>query len=329
MKIFNTILLLILTFSTMAFCQEQQYKIGINDRLSISFWQEEGADLNTEIRVTDDGMITLPVIGNIKAEGYTTSELAKIIAEQISFYNPGISQATVIVTEYNSQTVVLTGAVNNPGEYSFERIPNLLEVIRRAGGALPTADLSSVTIIRQEQDKVDILEVDLLENLRDGNLAGLLKLQPKDMINVPESPYGLTIDMLRGQVFKGKDIYYIYGAVNEPGLKTLSADIELVDAIAEAGGITPDADLKNVRVVLKDVRYSSVLNFNLDKFGKSGRPARYKLNPEDTIIIPYRRESTFWSRLPELIVPAIATAIVTAITTTIVINALEEDNTGR
>jgi len=320
MRTFRFILLLVLAFQVTGFCQDDQYRIGIDDILSISFWQEEGADLNTVVRVTEDGMITLPVIGNIKADGYTTAELAKIIVDQISFYNPKISQATVIVTEYNSQTVVLTGAVNNPDEYHFERIPNLLDVIRQAGGAAPTADLSNVTIVRQVDGKVKVIDVDLLEHLRDGDLSDIPVLIAKDLINVPESPYGLTSEMLRGQIFKGKKIYYIYGAVNLPGIKTLSEDIELVDAIVDAGGVTANADLENVRVVLKDVRYSSVLNFNLKKYSETGQPARYSLHPEDTIIIPYRPEQSFLSRIPEIIVPALITAVITAITTTIIID---------
>ena len=293
------------------FGQDEQYKIGIDDRLSVSFWQEP--DLDTEIRVREDGTITLPVIGDIKAAGYTTSEFAKMIVKQIDFYNPGISQATVIVTEYNSQTVVLTGAVYTPGEYHFEKIPNLLDIISRAGGALPTADLSSVTIIRQVDGKVKIIRADILEYLRDGDLTDLPSLQAKDLINIPQSTYGVAAEALGGQAFKGKNIYFIYGAVNQPGVKTLSEDIELTDAIAAAGGITGDADVKNVRVVLKDIRYSSVLHFNLDEYSMTGRPARYRLHQEDTIIIPYRPPPSFWSRLPEMIVPATVTAIITTI----------------
>lgn len=325
MKTYNLIVIIILGLSTVCFGQEDSYRIGKNDVLQISFWQEP--DLNSEIRVGEDGKITLPVIGDITAEGITTSELAKIIVKQISFYNPGISQATVVVIGYNSQTIALTGAVNSPGNFNFERIPNLLDVIRQAGGATPEADLSSVTIIRQENDKVKLIRVDLLKHIRDSNLAGLPKLKAKDLIDVPLSPYEGIQELYGRQAFKGKNIYYIYGAITLPGVKSLSEDIELIDAIAAAGGTTQEADLKNVRVVLKDVRYSTVLNFNLQKYSESGRPMRYRLHPEDTIIIPFRRQDTFWTRLPELVVPAIISAIVTTVATTILVNALTEDAT--
>lgn len=312
MRIYRIIVVIMLVYWASLYAQDYQpYRIGVDDRLSISFWQEP--DLDTEVRVDENGMITLPIIGDIKAAGFSTAELAKAIIEQVSFYNPRISQATVIVTEYNSQTVVLSGEINQLGEYHFERIPNILDVIRQAGGATSSADLSRVTIIRQEDGKAKIIEVDVLDYLRKGDLTGLPPLKAKDMINIPVSPYGEIAEILVSPAFKGKNVYFIYGAINDPGVKNLTEDLELVDAIAAAGGITELSDTKNISVVMKDVKYSSVLSFNLDKYIKEGRPARYRLHPEDTIIIPFRRERTFWSRLPEFLIPGLVTSIATAI----------------
>lgn len=306
-----TIAIMLVCWALLSAQDNQPYKIGVDDRLRISFWQEP--DLDSEVRVMENGKITLPIIGDILAAGLTTAELAKAVVEQISFYNPAISQATVVVTEYNSQTVVLSGEVNVPGRYHFERIPNLLDVIRQAGGATSSADLSRVSIIRQEDGRAKIIEVDVLSYLREGDLTGLPPLKAKDMINIPVSPYGVTAEILVGPPFKGKNVYFIYGAVNDPGVKSLTEGLELVDAIAAAGGITELSDTRNVRVVMKDVKYSSVLSFNLDEYTEKGRPIRYSLHPEDTIIIPFRRERTFWSRLPEYIIPGLVVSATTAI----------------
>jgi polysaccharide export outer membrane protein len=323
MKIYKIICLVLLVFAGSVTAQNKDsYKIGIDDVLAINFWQE--TDLNSTVRVRDDGMITLPVIGDIKAAGLTTAELSKNIVSQIAYYNPGISQATVIVTEYNSKVVTITGAVTTPGELHFETIPNLLDVIRKAGGALPEADLSNVTIMRQTDGKANVINVNVLKYIKDGDLSSMPVLQANDLINVPQSPYGVTAGLIGGQTFRGKDIYFIYGAVGEPGAKPLTEDIELSDAIVAAGGVTAEADLKNVRVVMKDVRYSSVLKFNLKDYNDTGRPARYTLKPEDTIYIPYRRTDSFFSRLPDLLIPAVATTIVT----TVIVNALNNNNSS-
>jgi polysaccharide biosynthesis/export protein len=324
MKIYKFIAMVLVLVASLAFAQnqnDQPYVIGVDDVLSITFWQEP--DLNTDSRVHQDGKITLPVVGDIQAAGLTASELSKNIVKQMAFYNPGINQATVNVTSYNSKVVVISGAVNTPGQYHFEKIPNILGVIREAGGALPDADLSSVTIIRQSGEKVDVIDVDLLKYIKSGDLSKMPPLMPKDMINVPLSPYGVTAELMSSRTFEGKNIYFIYGAVGEPGVKPLTDDVELLDAIAAAGGTTDAADLKNVRVVMKDVGYSSVLKINLNKYTETGRPERYTLKPEDTIYIPYRStNASFLSRLPELLLPAAATTVIT----TLIINALQNNS---
>ena len=81
------------------------YKIGLEDLIRITFWQQP--ELNTTARVTQDGKINLPVIGEVQAGGLTTEELSKTILEKISFYNRSISQATVTVIEYNSQKIFI------------------------------------------------------------------------------------------------------------------------------------------------------------------------------------------------------------------------------
>ncbi|NLI15846.1 MAG: hypothetical protein GX409_06135 [candidate division Zixibacteria bacterium] len=317
------ITILVFCLPLFGYGQDQKaYRIGIDDRLQINFWQETATDLNSVVRVREDGKITLPVIGDITAAGLTTNELAREIVKQMAFYNPGISQATVVVLEYNSQSVVLTGAVNQPGKHSFEHIPNLLDVIREAGGAADSADLSKVTIVRQENGKAKVINVDLLKTIRDGDISSLPQIQAKDMIHIPRSSYGTIQQIGSGPTFRGKNIYFIYGAVGQPGVKDLGEDIDIVDAIASAGGTLESADLKNVRLVMKDVQYSSVLNFNLDNYSKSGRPARYTLKPEDTIIVPFRSSGNGWfSRISELVLPA----VITTITTTIIVRELDNN----
>lgn len=321
---FKIIAFVILCMPIFGYGQDQKaYRIGIDDRLQINFWQETATDLNSTVRVREDGKITMPVIGDITAIGLTTNELAKEIVRQMAFYNPGISQATVVVLEYNSQSVVLTGAINQPGKHSFEHIPNLLDVIREAGGAADSADLSKVTIVRQENGKARVINVDLLKSIRNGDISSLPQIQAKDMIHIPRSAYGTSQQVASGPSFRGKNVYFIYGAVGQPGVKDLGDDIDIVDAIASAGGTLESADLKNVRLVMKDVQYSSVLDFNLDKYTKSGHPARYTLRPEDTIIVPFRSSGNGWlSRFSELVLPA----VITTITTTIIVRELNNND---
>ncbi|MDP3024283.1 MAG: polysaccharide biosynthesis/export family protein [candidate division Zixibacteria bacterium] len=274
---------LLLSFPVFSFSQE--YRIGPEDLLSISFWQQP--DLNSALKVRQDGKISLPVIGEIMVAGLTTAELSKKIVEKISFYNKSISQATVVILEYNSQKVFVQGQVNRPGKYSFESIPNLWEVITEAGGPAEGADLSAVKIIRGGDEAGKTLRVNLAQALEKGDFTKLPKLKIGDTVEIPRSI--LSFGTERGAPtpsFAGRNVYYIYGQVARPGVFPLEAEIDLLDAIVLAGGPTPNANMKKVKVLIKGATYSSVVEINLEDFSSKGRPSRLLIHPEDTIVIP-------------------------------------------
>jgi len=285
------LLALIFGFGVLSFSQE--YRVGPEDLLSISFWQQP--DLNSVVKVRQDGKISLPVIGEIMAAGLTPAELSKKIVGDISFYNKNISQATVVILEYNSQKVFVQGQVNRPGKYSFEFIPNLWEVIREAGGPTDAADLSAVKIIRGGEEAGKSLRVNLAEMLEKGDFSKLPRLKIGDTIEIPRSILSFGIEGVAPS-FTGRNIYYIYGQIQRPGVFPLEPEIDLLDAIVLAGGPAPNADLKKVKVLIKGPTYSSVVEVNLENFSSEGRPSRFKIHPEDTIIIPERR-SSFLSRV--------------------------------
>jgi polysaccharide biosynthesis/export protein len=272
---------------------DDSYIIGVTDRLSISFWQQP--DLNRDIRVSETGMISLPVIGEIKAVGLTTAELSKKIIQQMSIYNTPVSQATVVVTEFNSRSVVVSGQVLNSGTYRYEKIPDIWKVILDAGGPTGEADLSRVSIIRKEGEKSNVINVDLYSIIRSGDLTKAPQLQAGDLVNIPISTYGTNMSLGGEQKFEGRNIVFIFGQVTEQGPRNLDEGMDVLDAIAVAHGFTLEADLKNVRVIMKDKKYSTIVKLDLDRYIKTGSPPRMMLHPEDTIIVPARR-SGLWDR---------------------------------
>ena len=284
---------LILVLSLAANAQESTgpYTIGSSDVLSVTFWQEP--DLDSEVRVTENGMISIPVIGEIKAAGLTTAALAKKIVEQMAFYQTPVSQATVVVMEFNSRSVVVSGQVVNPSAQSYERIPDLWRVIINAGGPTERADLSRVTIIRKEDGKSRVIDTNLLTIVRDGDLNRAPQLLPGDLINVPATPFGTGMQLGESTDFEGRNIFFILGAVNEPGVRNLDVGIDVLEAITLAGGTTSDADLENVRVIMKGSKYSNVVKINLRNYIGKGNPPRFVLHQEDTIYIPSRQDDLF------------------------------------
>jgi polysaccharide export outer membrane protein len=285
------LLVLIFVFGALSFAQE--YTIGPEDLLNVSFWQQP--DLSSMVKVRHDGKISLPVIGEITAEGLTPALLSQKIVDNISFYNKNISQATVVVLEYNSRKIFVQGQVNHPGKYSFEFMPDLWSVIREAGGPTEAADLSAVKIIRGGEEAGQTIRVNLAQMLEKGDLSKLPKLKIGDTIEIPRSILSFGAEGVAPS-FTGRNIYYIYGRIQRPGVFPLEEKVDLLDAIVLAGGPTPEADLKEVKVLIKGATYSSVVKVNLEDFSSSGRPSRFLLHPEDTIILP-ERKSSFLSRV--------------------------------
>lgn len=278
---------------------EKSYEIGKSDRLSITFWQQP--DLNRDVRVSEDGTISLPVIGEIQAVGLTTAELSKKIIQQMSIYNTPVSQATVSVLEFNSRSVVVTGQIQTPGTYRYEKMPDVWTAILDAGGPLTDADLARVTIVRREGGKSNVMNVNLYSIIREGDLSKAPQLKAGDLVNVPLSTFGTPLELSTSTSSPAsKNIFYIFGQVNEQGPRNLDLGMDVLDAIAVARGFTPEADLKNVKVIIKDKQYASVVKVNLEEYIKTGRPARMILHPEDTIIVPAKRTGFFRSALSTL-----------------------------
>ncbi|MBD3403607.1 hypothetical protein GF420_11980 [candidate division GN15 bacterium] len=286
---------LVLALSVPVSAQEQ-YRVGPGDVLEIRFWQEP--DFNAQVRVALDGSITLDIIGKVNVAGKTTEEIQDDIIRRISSLNRAISQAVVRVMEYNYRFVYVTGQVNSPGKYSFEAIPDLWSVINEAGGPTQSADLTRVTIIRGAGDDAGSIEVvNVAEAIASGQLKDLPDLERQDRVEIPQTVMGMPSQEL-GRTTEKRNVIYVMGSVNSPGPIQFEEDLDVLEAIALAGGPSTGADIEKTRVVTKDSYYAQSLHFNLEKYTASGVPSRYILRKEDAIYIPERRSSFLTTTLP-------------------------------
>lgn len=276
----------------------QEYKIGPGDQLEIRFWQN--TELNSEVRVGLDGNITLDIVGQIRAAGKTTEELQSDIVRQISRLNKNISQATVRVTTFNYQYIYVTGQVAQPGKLTFERIPDLWAIINEAGGPTPTADLSRVTIIRGGDEAAGRVEIiNVADAIAREKLDDLPRIDRTDRIEIPQTALGLPAADLGQNAREKRNVVYVMGAVATPGPIQFDENVDLLEAVAMAGGPTERADLKKTRVVTKDSNYGQALLFDLEKYTTTGHPNRYIVRKEDAIYIP-PQQATLISRLPTI-----------------------------
>ena len=307
---------LVIVFSALA----QGYKIGPEDVLEINFWQD--TQLNATVRVSLDGMITLDIIGQIEAAGKTTEELQNDIVRNMSRLNKNISQAVVRVTTYNYNYVYVIGEIQTSGKRTFEEIPDLWSIINESGGVTEFADLSRVTIVRGGENAGQVEVVNVSEAIATGRLSSLPKVRRQDTIEIPRRLFGLPAGDISRNIEK-KNVIYVVGAVNQPGPVEYEENIDFMEVLALAGGPTPEANLKKVKILTKDGDYAQSYQVNLEKYAETGRPARYILKNEDTFVIPERRQGFFSGGVTTWV------TIISGITSAVVLYELikpEDDN---
>jgi len=126
------------------------YHIGVEDELLISVWHEP--ELSTGVVVRPDGMITLPLLGDLKAVGLKTDELQTLLIDKLKgFLNE--PQVTVIVRAIHSRKVHLVGEVARQGTYPINGDMTALELLAIAGGLGPFAKGDSIYILREKDGK--------------------------------------------------------------------------------------------------------------------------------------------------------------------------------
>jgi polysaccharide export outer membrane protein len=281
--------LLSLLFLDVSAQEAEPYKIGPQDVLEVNFWQDEG--LNAQVKVSLDGNITLDIIGEIQAAGLTTAELERAIVRQMGRYNKAISQVVVRVIEYNYLKVFITGQVNSPGKYNFEKIPDLWTIINEAGGATDLGDLTRVKIIRGSKDAGKVLEVNVSAMVSSGKAEDLPKIYRDDTIVVPRTFTGLPTEALANNQER-RNVFYVIGAVTSPGVQNLENNLDLLEAISLAGGpsVGMAPKMKEISVVSKVQMGTQVTKFNLDEYRLKPYPNRYVVQPEDVIFIPWETD---------------------------------------
>jgi len=160
---------------------DDEYRIGIEDRLDISVWRDP--DLSRQLPVRPDGKISLPLIRDVVAAGKTPRALGEEIETRLKEFLTSPS-VTVIVTEVNSLKVYLLGEVVTPGPIMMRSTLRLLQAISMAGGVTQFGGRGGVLVYRQTPLREQILEISYRELLKGDNPADNIILQPNDTIVV-------------------------------------------------------------------------------------------------------------------------------------------------
>jgi polysaccharide export outer membrane protein len=159
------------------------YIIGADDVLAINVWKEP--EISKTVPVRPDGMISLPLLGEIKARGLTPVQLEDQISDALKkiMSDP---QVTVIVNQVNSLTFNIMGQVAKPGYFPLTRPMTVLDAIALCGGFRDFAKQKKIYVLRTSPDgKQERLKFNYKQVINGKNMAQNIQLQPHDTLVVP------------------------------------------------------------------------------------------------------------------------------------------------
>jgi polysaccharide export outer membrane protein len=157
------------------------YIIGASDNISVTVFKEP--TLSSSLLVRPDGMISMPLLGDVKAAGKTTLQLSEEITAGLKKYmqDPNV---TVVLSQVNSKKIYLIGEVSKPGPVEMTPGMTFLQAIATAGGLTQFANSKKIYILRIDGGKERKIPMQYKRALK-GDISLNLDLNPGDTIVVP------------------------------------------------------------------------------------------------------------------------------------------------
>jgi protein involved in polysaccharide export with SLBB domain len=199
------------------FPQPEPYQMVVGDKLSIRFFYYPTYNFGAVVR--PDGMVTIPLLGEVRAAGMRPAELDSLIRARYSdvLAEPEVS---VMVTEFADQRFFVFGQVQDPGVYALAGNVSVMDAIAQAGDFTPAGRKDDVILMRKSGDGNYIArKVDVKATLKGKNME-IVYLAPSDIVYVPQTTIG-KVDQFAEQFFKNLNPawqFYIFGraAIGRP-----------------------------------------------------------------------------------------------------------------
>ncbi|KAI9131685.1 polysaccharide biosynthesis/export family protein [Acaryochloris sp. CCMEE 5410] len=299
-----------------ALANQQAYVLGPGDEIQLTMFGQPEL-FTTNYRVLVDGTVSLPLIGRVPVVGRSIGQAEREISLRYTrlYRRPYV---TMVLVRARTVTLAVTGEVRRPGTYPVEspnQIPTVTQLIQLAGGASQSADLSNVIVRRpQLNGSVQNIPVDLLRLLQEGDLSQNLELRDKDTVVINATTEidrrnSLLVSNASFSADRSEPINIaIVGEVYRPGPHTIrpgSADVRdagtlgnsraastelptVTQAIQTAGGIKPEANIREVRVIRRPHNGDpQTIGVDLWKLLKEGDLSQdIALQAGDTIEVP-------------------------------------------
>lgn len=251
------------------------YLLGPGDLLEIKVFEAE--KLNTTVRLSSRGEVSLPLLGDITLEGLTASDAEQLIEEKYRASYLKDPHVNIFVKEHYSQRVTVVGEVQSPGTYDYPSRQNLLDAIALAGGLTEKAGrmiqvrrLDSVSYGVQQT-----LMIDLEKLVTEGKTELNIQINGGDVIYVPEA-----------------GSFYVDGAVRRPGEYQIKKVLSIDKALLAAGGCSPHANLNKISI-FRDNGDGQLHEIPVDLEDKPEQASGIIIRDNDIIVVG----ASFWGSL--------------------------------
>ncbi len=216
---------------TLSLAAETAYRLGTGDEVRITVYGQP--ELTTDAQVSEQGTVTVALIGEQVIAGKTTAEAARLVAERYRsgdfLKNP---QVNLLVTQYRSQIVSILGKVNRPGKLVLEGPTSLTQALAWAGGVAQGGS-EKIVLTRVRNGAQERTEYDLQQLLNlDASDARPIWLQHGDTLYIP-----------------GEGRFYLNGEVNKPGMYLLDRPLNVMQALGTGGGPTARGSESSLRLL--------------------------------------------------------------------------------
>jgi len=254
------ILAVILIFSLAVISFAQDYVVGEGDVLKIVVYDHD--DLTTTARVSGEGVITFPLIGQVEVKSLTLSQIADKIKSLLSdgyVINP---QVSIFIQEFRSKKAFIMGEVQKPGIYVLPGQTTFMALLSEAGGL--TKDAGEKAIIKRKANPSDknesVITVSLRRLIEKGDTSLDVPIMDGDSVYVTKA-----------------GVFYVTGEVKKPDAYKFEEGTTVLKAITMAGGFTDKAATGRVKIIRKTKGKEETLEkVRMDE----------GLLPDDIIVVP-------------------------------------------
>jgi polysaccharide export outer membrane protein len=268
------------------------YRIGSEDLLQVTFFNVPETEhriipRTVSVRVSQQGMINLPLLREIAVKGVTVSALESTLRERYEkyMYSP---QVSILVLEYR-QRVSVIGSVQKPGIFDLTSPMSPLDLLTTAGGLNERAG-TQVHIYRQGPEGRQTYIIDLLTVTGSNSATSSSNTESAALINMP---------LQGGDVINvpATGSFFLDGAVTKPGVYPLGYSYSLTKALASAGGLDREiADYSNVTIFRRrNTKQTEAIIIDLNSI-LAGNVADPVVETEDVIIVPVSATKYFVKR---------------------------------